>query len=53
MFGADRLREVLGGARTALPLQACAEEARAAVERFTGSPEQQDDLTLLLLRRLE
>jgi sigma-B regulation protein RsbU (phosphoserine phosphatase) len=51
MFGLDRLREVLGGPRTALPLEACAEAARAAVERFTGEPELQDDQTLLLLRR--
>jgi serine phosphatase RsbU (regulator of sigma subunit) len=51
-FGPERLQEVLGGPRGALPLEECAEEARAAVERFTGSAEQQDDLTLLLLRRL-
>jgi serine phosphatase RsbU (regulator of sigma subunit) len=50
-FGVGRLRQVLGGANAQLPLAACAEEARAAVERFTGSTEQQDDLTLLLLRR--
>jgi serine phosphatase RsbU (regulator of sigma subunit)/pSer/pThr/pTyr-binding forkhead associated (FHA) protein len=51
-FGVERLRETLGGPRAPLPLAACAEEARAAIERFTASPEQQDDLTLLLLRRL-
>jgi serine phosphatase RsbU (regulator of sigma subunit)/pSer/pThr/pTyr-binding forkhead associated (FHA) protein len=51
-FGVERLRETLGGTRTSLALAACAEEARAAIERFTASPEQQDDLTLLLLRRL-
>ncbi|HXG09978.1 MAG TPA: SpoIIE family protein phosphatase [Gemmataceae bacterium] len=51
MFGERRLSEVLGGPRTALNLPACAEEARVAVERFTGTREQQDDLTLLLLRR--
>jgi serine phosphatase RsbU (regulator of sigma subunit) len=51
MFGADRLAEALGGARAALPLERCAEELRAAVERFTGSKELQDDLTLLMLRR--
>jgi serine phosphatase RsbU (regulator of sigma subunit) len=50
-FGPQRLGEVLGGARTALPLADAAEAARVAVERFTGGPEQQDDLTLLLLRR--
>jgi serine phosphatase RsbU (regulator of sigma subunit)/pSer/pThr/pTyr-binding forkhead associated (FHA) protein len=51
MFGLERLREVLGGPRTAQPLQACAEEAAAAVRRFTGQAELQDDQTLLLLRR--
>jgi serine phosphatase RsbU (regulator of sigma subunit)/pSer/pThr/pTyr-binding forkhead associated (FHA) protein len=51
MFGLDRLREVLGGPRTALPLQACADEAAAAVRRFTAQAELQDDQTLLLLRR--
>jgi sigma-B regulation protein RsbU (phosphoserine phosphatase) len=51
MFGLERLQDVLGGPRTKMPLEACAEEARLAIERFTGSPEQQDDLTLLLLRR--
>ena len=50
-FGEQRLGEVLGGPGAALPLAECAEEARLAVERFTGSPEQQDDLTLLMLRR--
>jgi serine phosphatase RsbU (regulator of sigma subunit)/pSer/pThr/pTyr-binding forkhead associated (FHA) protein len=51
-FGPERLADVLGGPRTGEPLADGAEAARAAVERFTGSPEQQDDLTLLLLRRL-
>lgn len=50
-FGEQRLGDLLGGPRTALPLADCAEEVRQAVERFTGSPEQQDDLTLLMLRR--
>jgi serine phosphatase RsbU (regulator of sigma subunit) len=50
-FGTQRLSEVLGGPRTELPLADCAEQARLAVERFTGSLEQQDDLTLLMLRR--
>jgi serine phosphatase RsbU (regulator of sigma subunit) len=50
MFGVERLTEVLG--RTGgMPLSACAEQARAAVERFTGKTELQDDQTLLLLRR--
>jgi sigma-B regulation protein RsbU (phosphoserine phosphatase) len=51
MFGVGRLAEALGGGRTALPLDRCAEELWQAVERFTGTREFQDDLTLLLLRR--
>jgi serine phosphatase RsbU (regulator of sigma subunit)/pSer/pThr/pTyr-binding forkhead associated (FHA) protein len=51
MFGLGRLCEVLGGPRAALPLQECADEAAAAVRRFTGQAELQDDQTLLLLRR--
>jgi sigma-B regulation protein RsbU (phosphoserine phosphatase) len=50
MFGPGRLGEALG-ARTGLPLEKCAEEVKAAVDRYTGSPELQDDLTLLMLRR--
>jgi serine phosphatase RsbU (regulator of sigma subunit)/pSer/pThr/pTyr-binding forkhead associated (FHA) protein len=52
MFGLARLQEVLGGPRTRLPLEACAEQAKAAVERFTGTAELMDDLTLFLLRRV-
>jgi sigma-B regulation protein RsbU (phosphoserine phosphatase) len=51
MFGLERLCEVLGGAQTSMSLRACAEEARIAIERFTGQIELQDDQTLLLLRR--
>jgi serine phosphatase RsbU (regulator of sigma subunit) len=51
MFGVERLCEALGGPRTALPLEECAAHASAAVKRFTGQEEQQDDQTLLLLRR--
>jgi serine phosphatase RsbU (regulator of sigma subunit) len=51
MFGVERLCETLGGPRTALPLEECADYASAAVKRFTGQDEQQDDQTLLLLRR--
>jgi serine phosphatase RsbU (regulator of sigma subunit) len=50
-FGLTRLCEVLGGPRASLPLARCAEEASAAVQRFTGRPELQDDQTLFLLRR--
>jgi serine phosphatase RsbU (regulator of sigma subunit) len=51
MFGVERFRNAISGPRTDLPLEACAEQVRLAVERFTGAPEQQDDLTLLMLRR--
>jgi len=51
MFGKERLCEVLGGPRTALSLEACAEEASAAVQRFSAQAELQDDQTLFLLRR--
>jgi serine phosphatase RsbU (regulator of sigma subunit) len=51
MFGIERLCEALGGPRTALPLAQCAAETTAAVQRFAGPGEQQDDQTLLLLRR--
>jgi serine phosphatase RsbU (regulator of sigma subunit) len=51
MFGVERLCETLGGPRTALSLEACADHASAAVKRFTSQDEQQDDQTLLLLRR--
>ena len=46
------LMDLGGGAQTGLPLAACAESARMAVERFVGGPDLQDDLTILLLRRL-
>lgn len=52
MFELERLQDVLGGPRTKLSLADCADAARLAVERFIGSTEQQDDLTLLLLRRV-
>ena len=52
MFGLARLCEVLGGPNAALSLERCAEAASAAVQRFTGQAELQDDQTLLLLRRL-
>jgi serine phosphatase RsbU (regulator of sigma subunit) len=50
-FGVARLCEALGGPRTAMALEDCAAHASAAVRRFTGQDEQQDDQTLLLLRR--
>jgi serine phosphatase RsbU (regulator of sigma subunit) len=51
MFGPERLCQVLGGPHTGLPLHDCAEAVSAAVQRFTGQAELQDDQTLLLLRR--
>lgn len=51
LFGTERTQAELGGPRTALALEACADHVRAAVEQFTGTPELQDDLTLFLLRR--
>lgn len=51
MYGVERLQTALGGARAQLALKACADEAKTAVEQFTGSTDLQDDLTLLLLRR--
>jgi serine phosphatase RsbU (regulator of sigma subunit) len=53
MFGRQRLCEILGGPRTSLSLEACADEASAAVQRFSAQTELQDDQTLLLLRRRE
>ena len=44
--------QIAQSAQSSLPLEACAVEAKAAVERFSASPEQQDDMTLLLLRRV-
>jgi serine phosphatase RsbU (regulator of sigma subunit) len=51
MFGVERLCEALGGPRAELSLEACADEVSAAVRRFAGGDELQDDQTLLLLRR--
>jgi serine phosphatase RsbU (regulator of sigma subunit) len=51
MFGLDRLREVVSGFATDVPLAACADQATAAVEQFTDTKDLQDDLTLFLLRR--
>jgi serine phosphatase RsbU (regulator of sigma subunit)/pSer/pThr/pTyr-binding forkhead associated (FHA) protein len=50
-FGVDRLREALGGPRTAMSLEQCMVETSLAVRRFTCKDELEDDQTLLLLRR--
>ncbi|MFN4258922.1 MAG: SpoIIE family protein phosphatase [Gemmataceae bacterium] len=52
MFGEQRLQEVLGGPRTQLSLRKCAEVVKAQVEQFTNQTDLQDDLTLMLLRRV-
>jgi sigma-B regulation protein RsbU (phosphoserine phosphatase) len=52
MFGRERLAEAFGGECTGLTLEQCAEQMKLAVQRFTGTEELQDDLTLFLLRRL-
>jgi serine phosphatase RsbU (regulator of sigma subunit) len=48
----QRLMEALSSPRARQSLEAAADQAKAAVERFTASQELQDDLTLLLLRRI-
>jgi phosphoserine phosphatase RsbU/P len=51
-FGLDRLMETLGGTNTSLSLENCVDAVKSAVEQFTHTGELQDDLTLLLLRRV-
>ena len=51
MFGPDRLRDLAKHFPPSRPLADCADEAKAAIDRFTSTKEQQDDLTVLLLRR--
>jgi serine phosphatase RsbU (regulator of sigma subunit) len=50
-FGVERLSKVVEGFDAAVPLEVCADRARAAIDAFIRAPELQDDLTLLLLRR--
>ena len=52
MFGVQGLKGLLGGPQTRLSLEACAETVRRGLERYTGAADLQDDLTLLMLRRL-
>jgi serine phosphatase RsbU (regulator of sigma subunit) len=52
MFEVQRLQDALSGPRARQGLEAAADQAKAAVERFIASQELQDDLTLLLLRRV-
>jgi sigma-B regulation protein RsbU (phosphoserine phosphatase) len=51
MFGLERLKAVVHGLDISMPLEACATQVKAAVDRFTAAGELQDDLTLLFLRR--
>jgi sigma-B regulation protein RsbU (phosphoserine phosphatase) len=53
MFEVKRLCETLGSPElAAAPLKNSADAARSAVQRFAAGREQQDDQTLLLLRRV-
>jgi serine phosphatase RsbU (regulator of sigma subunit) len=51
MFGTERLASAVGGERTRLPLSQCLQETQAVIRQFIGDSSQQDDLTMLLLRR--
>jgi len=52
MFEVQRLQDALSGPRARQSLESAADQAKLAVERFIASQELQDDLTLLLLRRV-
>jgi serine phosphatase RsbU (regulator of sigma subunit) len=51
LFGQERLRDLVAGFLAKHTLADCAQQAKNAIELFTGSKDLQDDLTLLLLRR--
>jgi phosphoserine phosphatase RsbU/P len=51
LFGLPRLMKIVAEFDRSLPLKTCADRARAAVDEYITTQEQQDDLTLLLLRR--
>jgi sigma-B regulation protein RsbU (phosphoserine phosphatase) len=51
LFGLPRLQEALGGPRTQMSLQACADHVETVVAQFTEATSLQDDQTLFLLRR--
>ena len=51
MFGVERLQEALAELGS-LPLPQCVESVRRRVADFTRQPDQQDDQTLLLLRKM-
>jgi sigma-B regulation protein RsbU (phosphoserine phosphatase) len=52
MFEVLRLQDALSGPRARQSLEAAADQAKLAVERFIASQELQDDLTLLLLGKV-
>jgi sigma-B regulation protein RsbU (phosphoserine phosphatase) len=52
MFGVERLKEVVRQFDPSVALPICADRAKAVVDQYTGVTELQDDLTLLLLRRM-
>lgn len=51
MFGMERVHELVRECPAGRPLSECTDAAKAALDRFTGTPDLQDDLTLLILRR--
>ncbi len=52
MFGLERLCDVAAGFDAQMALPACAARVKTAIDRFTASTDLQDDLTMLLLRRI-
>lgn len=50
-FGTDRLKEAFGGPGEPFGLEEAMHRVNAAIRRFSGHDELQDDQTLLLLRR--
>jgi serine phosphatase RsbU (regulator of sigma subunit)/pSer/pThr/pTyr-binding forkhead associated (FHA) protein len=52
MFGLERINKLVSTFTPERPLADCTDAAKLAVDRFTGAKELQDDLTLLMLRRL-
>lgn len=51
MFGVERIRRLVAEASATISLGEATDGAKLAIDRFTGSTELQDDLTLLALRR--
>jgi sigma-B regulation protein RsbU (phosphoserine phosphatase) len=51
LFGLERLQQSLAELESGEPIRACSERIYAAVDRFSGKGELQDDETILLLRR--